>query len=111
MRLHRLAAAGIVTALLCFAPTAQSSTVVSGERDTNAPFVIDPSSDPTGPVETEQMDLGVRTVAFIRRMPVTKIIQRVTIGDLASDPSCATPAAVKLVIREHLTGDPTASRR
>ena len=34
-------------------------------------------------------------------MPVTKVIQRVTVGDLASDPSCTTPAKVKLLIRQH----------
>jgi hypothetical protein len=34
-------------------------------------------------------------------MPVTKIIERVTLGDLASDPSCTTPAKVQLLIRQH----------
>jgi hypothetical protein len=58
-RMHRLAVvAGIITAFLCFAPVAQSDTLVSDDGDPNVPFVIDPSSDPTDPVETEQIDLA-----------------------------------------------------
>ena len=69
--MHRLAVlAAIITAFLCFAPVAQSETVISGDHDTNVPFVIDPSSDPTDPVETERITLtgaGPRPVAFIRK--------------------------------------------
>lgn len=103
MRKSALAAlVGVSTACLCFAPAALAVTVVTGDRDTNAPLVVDPSSDPSGALETERISLpGIPPLAFIRKMPVTKIIERVTLGDLASDPSCTVPAKVQLVIRQH----------
>jgi len=68
--------------------------------------VIDPATDPVDPL-TVDLDLsaGSGTVAFVGRMPVTKTVSRVTLGDLASAASCTTPASSRLFVREHPTGD------
>jgi hypothetical protein len=66
-------------------------TTVSGELDTNAALTIDPAADP----RTADVDLGSADsrVAFIQRMPVTKTVSTVPLGDFASAPSCTTPAS------------------
>ena len=103
-RLTPLLVAAFIAALACAGP-AQAETVVSGENDSNAPLIIDPSSDPL----VADVDLAfVGPLAFIQEMPVTKVIEQVTIGDLAVADSCTTEANPTLYIREHPTGDLTA---
>lgn len=48
---------------------------------------------------------GSVTVGFIQRMPVTKAVNRVTVGDLGQAASCSAPTRTQLFVREHV-GDP-----
>ena len=107
---RRACAAVAAMALLSIVPTAGAATTVSGDLDTNAPLVIDPAGTPVDPV-TNTVDLaGTRTVAFISRMPVTKAVSQITVGDLASATSCtSTPASIRLYVREHPTGELASS--
>lgn len=86
--------------------TAGAATTTSGEDDTTTPLVIDPSSDPTGAVTTERT--GYARVAYIVKMPVTKRVVRVTLGNFARGSSCAVNTGLRLSVREHAsdyTGD------
>jgi len=77
---------GVVGAVLAPSPVAQAATVVSGDRDTGAPLVIDPGVS-GGEVGT----LGVsspKIVGLIRRMPVTKRVEAVTIGNFHRFEDC-----------------------
>lgn len=87
------------------APTASATTEVSGAIDSNAPLVIDPSSDPDDALTTTQLS---QTVLFIQRMPVTKRIDEVTIGDLAVAGGCPDATAY-VQIQHHPDGDFTGS--
>jgi hypothetical protein len=82
-----------------------AATVVSGDRDTNAPLVIDPSTSPTG---ESTVQLAPGPVMFIERMPVTKRVDRVTLGDLSLPPGCANVTA-NAKISEHQTRDMNTS--
>jgi hypothetical protein len=44
-------------------------------------------------------------VKFIQRMPVTKVVNQVTIGDIGQATGCTTPTRTRLYVREHV-GDP-----
>lgn len=81
-------AAGVLAALI-FAPVVGAETVVSGNRDSNAPLIIDPSSDPDDPLVTGNPSSS-QLVMFVQRMPVTKVVNRVTVGDLALGPGCSS---------------------
>jgi hypothetical protein len=74
----------VVVALFGLAAPAGAVTTVSGDGDSNAPLVIDPSSDPTDALTLEMWLAGGKTVAFLQRMPVTKVIDEVTIGDIGN---------------------------
>lgn len=78
---------------------------MSGDRDSNAPLVIDPSTNPTDALTTDITWTGA-TVKFIQRMPVTKVVNQVTIGDIGQAAGCTTPTRTRLYVREHV-GDPT----
>jgi len=86
-------------AIAAMAPSAAAATEVSGDRDSNAPLVIDPSSTPTDPL-TLQATGPIHTVFFIQRMPVTKTINSVTIGDLGLGAGCVS-GNVNAQIWEH----------
>ncbi len=102
----RVFCAGLCGGLLCGVSTAQAATTVSGELDTNAPLEIAPSSDPLA----ADLDLaGWRAVAFIQTMPVTKTIDRVTIGDLGRSDRCTGDAKSQVVVREHSAGNLTSN--
>ena len=92
--------------LMAMAGPALATTTVSGDLDTNAPLEIDPTAAPVD-AQTVDVDLAAYnpTVAFIQRMPVTKVVDRVTLGDFASAPGCGTPAALRLFVYEHAAGD------
>lgn len=90
-----LASLGIVSA-------SAAATVVSGDRDTSPPLVIEPDADP---VTIERSQLTDERLMFIQSMPVTKRIREVTIGDIALAESCTAGANVKLFVREHINGD------
>lgn len=92
---------------ICFAlagaPSAGAATTVTGDRDTSAPLEITPSSDPL----VADVNLQGREVAFIQRMPVTKIVERITLGDLARADRCTGNVSVELEIWEHPAGNLT----
>ena len=81
-----------------FGPAAaQATTTVNGVQDTNAPLEIVPNGSFTD--QAVSITNG-NLVAFIQRMPVTKTIERVTLGDLA----CSSGSNPMLFIREHPQG-------
>ena len=99
--------AAVVVLLLASVPGAVAATAVSGDKDSNAPLVIDPSSDPSDPLETTKTP-GSQVVMLVQEMPVTKLVDEVTIGDLAVGPGCsATTATAK--VYEYADGDPSGS--
>jgi len=95
--------AGVVVVLaVCGVPTAGAVTTVSGDRDSNAPLVIDPSTSPTDAF-TRQTALAAETMFFIQRMPVTKRINSLTLGDIGRAAGC-TGGEVAAQILEHEGG-------
>ena len=96
-------AIAVVLALSLLCAEAKATTEVTGERDTNAALTIDPSGDPLT-VEVDLASYDTR-VAFIQRMPATRIVSKVTLGDFGSATSCTTPASLRLFVEEHATGD------
>jgi hypothetical protein len=82
-----------------------AATTVTGAQEIDAPLFIDPSSDPTDASTSEVSITSARPVAFVQRMPVTKTVSRITLGDLASGLSCASPAALRLHVYEHRAGE------
>ncbi|MFN8130736.1 MAG: hypothetical protein U0R70_04225 [Solirubrobacteraceae bacterium] len=68
-----------------------------------APLVIAPSDDPA----VERLDLGggPADVFFVQRMPATKVVTTVTLGDFAKDPACEQAAPLRLYVREAPSGD------
>lgn len=90
---RRLSPAVLVGLLALSLPpvAAHAVTDVSGEMDSNAPLIIDPSTDPVSPLSTTGPASG--TVMVVQRMPVTKIVDEVTLGDLAVGPGCSSGTA------------------
>lgn len=84
---------------------AWASTSVSGASDSTSPLVIDPSSAPT---DARTVTLGPvsQPVAFIVRMPATKTINRVTLGNVGTGAgSCLPRAQASLSIQNRIGGD------
>lgn len=97
LRINPLAtiAIGFLAALLVQVAPVQAATTVSGLEDANTPLVIDPDLDPL----TRDLNVyGPTAVGQIRRMPVTKRISKVTIGDLARPDTCAADTDFELHI-------------
>jgi hypothetical protein len=90
----------LATVLLGGSSPAQASTGVTGDQDTDAPLVIDPHTDP----DTANVPSWWTTVAYIERMPVSKRISQVTIGDLARYESCDGGANFRLWVSENPNG-------
>ncbi len=84
--------------------TAFAETTVNGHRDSNAPLVIDPTSDPTDPLLADLPTNPSPTVVFIQRMPVTKVISQITLGDIGQWSGCAPPTTTRIYVREHPAG-------
>jgi hypothetical protein len=82
-------------AFTLLAGPAGAATAVSGDLDANAALVIDPASSPVDPVISD-FDLAGHDsrVAFIQRMPVTKRVSKITLGDFASGTNCSSPASL-----------------
>ena len=101
-----LIASAVVALGLAGAPQAVARTAVSGAGDSSSPLLIDPR---TSPSDALQLRLNVGSpapVAFIERMPVTKTIEDVSLGDFQADPGdCANPMQLYLMVREHPAGD------
>jgi hypothetical protein len=96
---------GLVVAVVSAAvaaPGAGAATVVSGERDSNASLVVDPSSDPSDPL-IKQTASSTETLFFIQRMPVAKRINSLTMGNLGLAAGCST-GTVEAQIWEHEGG-------
>lgn len=99
-------AAGVAAAAVLWASpgVAAGETVVSGAAPGSvAPLVIAPSDDPV----VERLDLAgaPADVVFIQRMPATKVVTTVTVGNFAKDPTCQQAAPLRLYVREAPTGD------
>lgn len=108
LSVNRLALIALTAGLLVLGPSgvAAAETTVSGERDTNAPLVIDPSSDPTDPLTTSLSYMpGLPQLIRIQRMPVTKTIQQVTIGDLSRGDTCTSNPKLQLYVHEFASGN------
>lgn len=80
---------------------ASAETVVSGDLDSNAPLVIDPTAAPVDPL-TRSTASNTELVMFVR-MPVTKVVDEVALGDFAVPSSCAN-ATASLKIEEYENG-------
>lgn len=113
VKVHMVAAGSLVNLYDLFTPLTpalRGSTAVTGTHSADAPLVIDPSSDPKGR-GTDVTTALSRPLEFIQRMPSTKRVNSVTLGDLAAGPGCASPPwsgaapQVRLVVHEHPTGD------
>jgi len=61
-------------------------------------------TDPTDALTTD-ITLTDATVKFIQRMPVTKVVDEITVGDIGQAASCTTPSRTRLYIREHVGED------
>lgn len=95
-------ALGLVTlAWLGGASPASGATVTSGTTDATGPLVIDPSG--TGRTDQVGTNWGY-PIIFIQRMPVTKEVTQITLGDLGRDDACPDSPDAKLIIKEHPTG-------
>jgi len=83
------------------AQAAHAGTVVQGADRSDAPLLIDPATFPADPfVATVDASSSLYT-ALIGRMPVSKTVNRVTVGDLAPAASCGSaPLRLRLSIRE-----------
>jgi hypothetical protein len=90
-------AIGVMLLLSVWPACAGAVTTVSGDTDSNMPLVIDPSSDPDDPLTTT-IEINATEVMFIQKMPVTKIINEVTLGDLAVAPGCSASTATAKII-------------
>lgn len=94
----------VALSLFVFRPAQASAvTQVSGTATSDSPLVIDPASEPTD-AETESIYIyNGQVLMFIQNMPVTKLVNEVTFGDLARQPGCAK-AAYQLTILRSPTG-------
>jgi hypothetical protein len=104
-RLRLALTLGVWVVLLCLVPAASGATTVTGDRDTSVPLVIDPTVDPADPQTADVPPGASGRVAFIQRMPVTKIVSQVTLGDFATAPGCSSPVTLRLHVAEHTDGD------
>lgn len=105
MRAATIGVAAVVLALWgSAAGSAHAATAVSGDRDSGSPLVVDPSGDAFS-FERPFSGSYDNTVARIAKMPVTKTVNRITIGDLGLADRCTTPANVNLVVHESKAGD------
>ncbi len=96
--------AGLCVAAGLWPSVASGETVVSGSAPGSvAPLVISPSDDPV----VERLDLGggPADVFFVQRMPATKVVTTVSVGDFARDPACEQAAPLRLYVREAPAGD------
>ena len=71
-------------ALRCLGALPQPSrgaTTVTGADDRSSPLVIQPSG-------AGQVDQTYYVLLFIQKMPVTKTVNRITLGDIGVGPDC-----------------------
>jgi hypothetical protein len=68
------------------------ATTVTGDEDTNAPLVIDPSTD------AQTATTGNGTVLWVQRMPVSKTIDSVTLGDFGQPQDCSDETSASLTV-------------
>jgi hypothetical protein len=100
-----LVTALVVASLGIAAAPSRADTTVTGHQDLGDPLVISPSSEPfDAPLRLSAAPLAV---AFIQKMPVSKRIDEVTVGEFARGAGCSGDPGVKLRIQEHLS--PTGS--
>jgi hypothetical protein len=87
-------------------PTITGKTVVTGTREPGAPLEINPSFQDGGiGVGTDNVQVPGMPLQFIQSMPVTKQVQRVSLGPIGIAPSCQENAMIHLQVIEHPTGD------
>ena len=84
--------------------SAAAETVVSGASDHDSPLVIDPTQEPAEARVEQVLTYHGQTVMFIENMPTTKLVTRITLGDLAQESECKGAAVYSLVVGESPTG-------
>jgi hypothetical protein len=90
--------------LLLTPSVGNAKTVITGDSTHDAPLIIDPTGEPTGAhVDEIPVQFGY-PIMFIQRMPVTKLVTRVTLGDLAQQPQCGGAPVYNLRVEESPTG-------
>ncbi len=81
-------------------PTANASaaTTVFGADGPSGPLVIQPEG-------LERVEGNYGKLFFIQRMPATKVVNRITLGDIALSSSCTkTGPILRLAVAEHVAG-------
>lgn len=96
---HASAITLVAVLMLVWTATAQARIADGGWAETNTNLAIRPDADPL------EMNLGNGPAMFVK-MPVTKEIANVTMGNFRSASTCPVPAYVELRIEEHTGGDP-----
>jgi RHS repeat-associated protein len=103
----RLSAVLVVVALVwawvAFFPAVSGATTVKGADSQWGALEFVPDTDP-GVADAQSVNAGPKTVAFVQSMPVTKLVRRVTVGDVASSPECSGAAQVRLFVHRYATG-------
>jgi hypothetical protein len=89
-----------LSAPAAFAEDPPPPIAYQGEVDTAGPLVMD-TSNADDPLTLDLNTIGGAAVVMIQRMPVTKTITDVTLGDFAIPSSCATATTLKLVVRSN----------
>jgi hypothetical protein len=102
----RLSVVALLAAVIfaCIGTPADAATTVTGDQEVSPPLVIDPDSG-SEPLTFERDLAGGGQLMFIQKMPLTKRIRTVTLGDLGWGSSCTTPTRANLSVREHATPD------
>jgi hypothetical protein len=93
----------VVAFLFGFDAAATATTTVSGEKGHETPLEIDPTQEPSSPETAAIAAYYGQIIMFVQRMPETKLVNQVTLGDLGRQSGC-TAAAYNLFIRESPTG-------
>lgn len=99
--------AGMSLALACFMTTvpAGATTVVTGAGYSSDVMTIDPTGTPADPVSGTVPATALKFV--VQASPSVKVINSVTLGDLAMASSCSTSPPLRLYVRESVTGNPS----
>lgn len=84
--------------------TPRGATVNGDTADTNSSLSIEPSGKSESIVRPLSSGWD-STVGFIQRMPRTRQVSRITLGDFSLADSCTNGTSVQLFVDEHPTGD------
>jgi hypothetical protein len=91
----------VIALALAFADAAYAATDVTGSDDVNAPLEITPDTDASSDTAYVNQPFAV---AQIQQMPSDRLVNRVTVGDVATSAGCASSPSYKLEISEYANG-------